>query len=107
MIVEQLSQIMLIDAKPKYVVDKIIPFSDHVKEELLPNVSSIAVYKTKIDKQLKPKVTSQSQGECTQLTKLSRRARLVADGTGLENRKGFTLLVGSNPTPSALALNEF
>ena len=31
-----------------------------------------------------------------------RRARLVADGTGLENRKGFTLLVGSNPTPSAL-----
>jgi hypothetical protein len=26
----------------------------------------------------------------------------VADGTGLENRKGFTLLVGSNPTPSAL-----
>jgi hypothetical protein len=30
-----------------------------------------------------------------------RRARLVADGTGLENRKGFTLLVGSNPTPSA------
>jgi len=25
----------------------------------------------------------------------------VADGTGLENRKGFTLLVGSNPTPSA------
>ena len=47
-----ISQIMLIDAKPKYVVDKIIPFSDHVKEELLPNVSSIAVYKTKIDKQL-------------------------------------------------------
>ena len=36
-----------------------------------------------------------------------RRARLVADGTGLENRKGFTLLVGSNPTPSALDLNEF
>ncbi len=35
------------------------------------------------------------------------RARLVADGTGLENRKGFTLLVGSNPTPSALALNVF
>jgi hypothetical protein len=30
----------------------------------------------------------------------------VADGTGLENRKGFTLLVGSNPTPSALELNE-
>ena len=30
------------------------------------------------------------------------RARLVADGTGLENRKGFALLVGSNPTPSAL-----
>ncbi len=29
------------------------------------------------------------------------RARLVADGTGLENRKGFALLVGSNPTPSA------
>ena len=26
----------------------------------------------------------------------------MADGTGLENRKGFTLLVGSNPTPSAL-----
>ena len=25
----------------------------------------------------------------------------MADGTGLENRKGFTLLVGSNPTPSA------
>jgi hypothetical protein len=35
------------------------------------------------------------------------RARLVADGTGLENRKGFTLLVGSNPTPSALDLNVF
>ena len=47
-----ISQIMLIDAKPKYVVDKIIPFCDHVKEELLPNVSSIAVYKTKTDKQL-------------------------------------------------------
>ena len=30
----------------------------------------------------------------------------MADGTGLENRKGFTLLVGSNPTPSALELNE-
>ena len=28
----------------------------------------------------------------------------MADGTGLENRKGFTLLVGSNPTPSALYL---
>ncbi len=36
---------------------------------------------------------------------ISRRARLVADGTGLENRKGFTLLVGSNPTPSALEIN--
>jgi hypothetical protein len=31
----------------------------------------------------------------------SRRARLAADGTGLENRKGFTLLVGSNPSTSA------
>ncbi len=28
----------------------------------------------------------------------------MADGTGLENRKGFTLLVGSNPTPSACFL---
>ena len=25
----------------------------------------------------------------------------VVEGTGLENRQGFTLLVGSNPTPSA------
>jgi hypothetical protein len=31
----------------------------------------------------------------------------VADGTGLENRKGFTLLVGSNPTPSALKEKRF
>ncbi len=38
---------------------------------------------------------------------ISRRARLVADGTGLENRKGFTLLVGSNPTPSALKVKRF
>ena len=30
----------------------------------------------------------------------------MADGTGLENRKGFALLVGSNPTPSALAWVE-
>ncbi len=37
---------------------------------------------------------------------ISRRARLVADGTGLETLKGFTLLVGSNPTPSALDLDE-
>src|SRR5262245_46986046 len=29
------------------------------------------------------------------------RARLVADGGGLENRFGFTPDVGSNPTPSA------
>jgi hypothetical protein len=34
-----------------------------------------------------------------------RRARLVADGTGLENRKGRKFLVGSNPTPSAKELN--
>ena len=25
----------------------------------------------------------------------------VVEGTGLENRQGLTLLVGSNPTPSA------
>ena len=31
-------------------------------------------------------------------------ARAV-EGTGLENRQGFTLLVGSNPTPSAMLLN--
>ena len=31
----------------------------------------------------------------------------MADGTGLENRKGFTLLVGSNPTPSALKVKRF
>ena len=30
-----------------------------------------------------------------------RRARLVADGGGLENRYGGNLIVGSNPTPSA------
>ena len=30
----------------------------------------------------------------------------MADGTGLENRKGFTLLVGSNPTPSARRLEK-
>src|SRR4051812_6390970 len=29
------------------------------------------------------------------------RARLVADGGGLENRYGITPIVGSNPTPSA------
>jgi hypothetical protein len=43
------------------------------------------------------------------MRQLKRRARLVADGTGLENRKGFTLLVGSNPTPSAqvkLSIND-
>jgi hypothetical protein len=32
----------------------------------------------------------------------ARRARLVADGGGLENRYGVTPIVGSNPTPSAL-----
>src|SRR3954463_4564517 len=31
----------------------------------------------------------------------ARRARLVADGGGLENRYGVTPIVGSNPTPSA------
>ncbi len=31
-----------------------------------------------------------------------RRARLVADGGGLENRCGSDVTVGSNPTPSAL-----
>src|SRR5919199_4320916 len=33
----------------------------------------------------------------------ARRARLVADGGGLENRYGVTPIVGSNPTPSALS----
>jgi hypothetical protein len=28
---------------------------------------------------------------------ISRRARLVATATGLENQRGFTLLVGSDP----------
>src|SRR4051794_21362949 len=32
----------------------------------------------------------------------ARRARLVADGGGLENRYGVKPIVGSNPTPSAL-----
>ena len=31
----------------------------------------------------------------------------MADGTGLENRKGCKLLVGSNPTPSALEKVKF
>ncbi len=31
----------------------------------------------------------------------SRMGARVVDGTGLENRQGLTLLVGSNPTPSA------
>jgi hypothetical protein len=31
-----------------------------------------------------------------------RRARLVADGDGLENHCGGNVTVGSNPTPSAL-----
>ena len=30
-----------------------------------------------------------------------RRGGRAVEGTGLENRQGFTLLVGSNPTPSA------
>src|SRR5262249_23679629 len=34
------------------------------------------------------------------------RARLVADGGGLENRFGFTPDVGSNPTPSAKDLRR-
>ena len=29
----------------------------------------------------------------------------VVEGTGLENRQGFTPLVGSNPTPSATILD--
>src|SRR3954447_21242764 len=39
----------------------------------------------------------------------ARRARLVADGGGLENRYGVKPIVGSNPTPSALsrALSRF
>jgi hypothetical protein len=32
---------------------------------------------------------------------LLRRARLVADGDGLENHCGGNVTVGSNPTPSA------
>src|SRR3954447_13292990 len=35
----------------------------------------------------------------------ARRARLVADGGGLENRYGVKPIVGSNPTPSALSSN--
>src|SRR3954451_13373873 len=36
----------------------------------------------------------------------SRRARLAADGGGLENRYGVTPIVGSNPTPSATGLRS-
>src|SRR4051794_41811357 len=36
----------------------------------------------------------------------ARRARLVADGGGLENRYGVKPIVGSNPTPSALTSNS-
>ena len=35
-----------------------------------------------------------------------RRARLVADGGGLENRYGGNLIVGSNPTPSAIVMSQ-
>ena len=31
----------------------------------------------------------------------------AVEGTGLENRQGFTLLVGSNPTPSAISWHPF
>src|SRR3954469_21311000 len=37
----------------------------------------------------------------------ARRARLVADGGGLENRYGVKPIVGSNPTPSALSRTLF